>query len=141
MSDVSVKRLHIGLDFDDTLMHTREGLVDLLNQLHETSTRIEDCHDYYLSHPWKLTEDQFHAMFEAHEAHLHMQPPLDGLLETLHAWSPRADFSIITGRPEFWLPSAIAWLGKHGIVVDNVVSAKAQGGKGAVARALGIDFH
>jgi uncharacterized HAD superfamily protein len=136
----SPRRLHIGLDFDDTLMHTREGLVDLLNHLHNTNVRIEDCHDYYLSHPWKLTEDQFHAMFEAHESHLHLQPPLEGLLETLRAWAPHADFSIITGRPDFWLPSAIAWLAKHRISVDNIIAAKARGGKGAVARALAIDF-
>ena len=141
MSDPSAK-LHIGLDFDDTLMHTREGLVQLLNQLHNTTTRIEDCHDYYLSHPWNLNEDQFHAMFEAHEPHLHTQPPLEGLLETLRAWSPHATFSVITGRPEEWLPSAITWLAQHDILsINNILAAKSHGGKRTgIARSLNLAF-
>jgi uncharacterized HAD superfamily protein len=140
MSDPLATPLHIGLDFDDTLMHTREGLVALLNQLHNTTTRIEDCHDYYLSHPWKLTEDQFHAMFEAHESHLHTQPPLEGLLETLCAWSFHATFSIITGRPEEWLPSATTWLAQHNIPINNILAAKSHGGKGKIARSLNLAF-
>ncbi len=132
--------LKIGLDFDDTLMHTREALVALLNKMHNTQIRAEECTDYYLSEPWKLTDEQFAAMFNAHEDHIHTQPPLEGLLETLQGWSSRGTFHVITGRPECWLPSATNWLHRHRIRIEEVISAKSAGGKGVAAKKLGLDF-
>ena len=132
--------LRIGLDFDDTLMHTREALVALLNKIHNTAIRAEDCTDYYLSAPWNLTDEQFAAMFNQHEDHIHTQPPLEGLLETLQHWAPRATFHVITGRPECWLPSATTWLRRHRIQIEEVISAKSAGGKGPAAKRLHLDF-
>jgi uncharacterized HAD superfamily protein len=132
--------LKIGLDFDDTLMHTREALVALLNKMHNTQIRAEECTDYYLSEPWKLTDEQFAAMFNAHEDQLHTQPPLEGLLETLQEWASRGTFHVITGRPECWLPSATGWLHRHRIRIEEVISAKSAGGKGVAAKKLGLDF-
>jgi uncharacterized HAD superfamily protein len=132
--------LKIGLDFDDTLMHTREALVSLLNKIHSTSFSPDDCTDYYLSDHWSLTEEQFNTMFNAHEELIHTQPPLDGLLETLQTWAPMATFHVVTGRPDCWLPSAIKWLERHEIQIGEIVAAKAAGGKGVASKKLGIDF-
>ncbi|MGN6367104.1 MAG: 5' nucleotidase, NT5C type [Phycisphaerae bacterium] len=132
--------LKIGLDFDDTLMQTREALVALLNEMHKTNVRAEECTDYYLSEPWNLTDEQFAAMFNAHEDHIHTQPPLEGLLETLQAWSSRGSFHVVTGRPERWLPSAISWMRRHNIQIEQVISARTVGGKGAAAQKLGLNF-
>ena len=134
------RTLKIGLDFDDTLMHTREALIALLNKIHNTRITAEECTDYYLSQPWNLTDEQFATMFNAHEDHIHTQPPLDGLVDTLQSWSTHATFHVITGRPECWLPSATTWLHKHRIQIEEVISAKSAGGKGVAARKLHLDF-
>jgi len=140
MSNAAPRSLKIGLDFDDTLMHTREALVDLLNTIHNTSFRPEDCTDYYLSDHWSLTEEQFDSMFNQHEDRIHTQPPLEGLLDTLQYWAPRATFHVITGRPECWLPSATTWLHHHNIQIEEVISARTAGGKGPASKKLNLDF-
>lgn len=132
--------LRIGLDFDDTLMHTREALVDLLNNIHNTHLHPDNCTDYYLSDHWNLTEQQFTDMFNAHEDAIHTQPPLAGMLETLELWKPHATFHVITGRPECWLPSALQWLAKHDIPIAQIISAKTQGGKGNASKLQNLDF-
>jgi len=132
--------LRIGLDFDDTLMHTREALVDLLNQIHNTNLHPDNCTDYYLSDHWNLTEQQFTDMFNEHQDAIHTQPPLAGMLETLESWTPHATFHIITGRPECWLPSALEWLGKHNIPIAQIISARTAGGKGPASKLHKLDL-
>ena len=137
---MSNPRLHIGLDFDDTLMPTREALVALLNKIHSTNVRVEDCDDYYLSHPWAITEDQFHLMFNENEQDIHTQPPLEGMLETLRSWADHATFSVITGRPGNGYPPQPSGCNATESRSKQIIAAKDAGGKGAVARKLDIGF-
>ena len=134
------RRLNIGLDFDDTLMHTREAIVDLLNAAHGTSTRVTDCTEYWLSERWNLTNEAFSEFFTLHEPAIHTQPALAGMLPTLQAWSAFADFRVITGRPLAWLPSAQAWLDQQGIRIKELVSSSADGTKGIAAKRMKLDF-
>jgi uncharacterized HAD superfamily protein len=133
-------KLNIGLDFDDTLMHTREALIAILNKAHNTNLHPDQCTDYYLSDHWNLSEEQFTAMFNAHEDHIHTQPPLEDLIPTLVSWQPHANFHIITGRPECWLPSALKWLATHNIPIVQIISARTAGGKGAASKLHNLDL-
>jgi uncharacterized HAD superfamily protein len=109
------ERRAIGLDFDDTLMPTREAIVDILNSLHATNFRVEECAEFFLSQRWNLDRRQFIEFFTANQGRIHGRAPLAGVMETLREWSPKADFYVITGRPDCWRSSMIQWLGRHGI--------------------------
>ncbi len=136
---MSPRPLRIGLDFDDTLMQTRHALVRLLNARFGTAVSFADCRDYRLS-PWSLTDEQFHTFFTENESAIHTQPPLDDLLQILQSWSSQATFYVITGRPECWMPSATAWLAKHHIPCEAVISSPSVGGKGVAAQNCKLDF-
>jgi len=134
------KRLRIGLDFDDTLMPTREAMVELLNAAHGTSIDVNACTEFFFTQRWNYTRPMFTEFFTRHEATIHPRAPFEGVLETLKAWAEAADFYVITGRPECWKNSAVQWLERHGISVRDVLCTEGGPGKAAGVKAHGISL-
>ena len=133
-------RVAIGLDFDDTLMLTREAIVELLNATYGTHVRVEDCTEFSLSRRWNLDRAQFLSFFTQHEERIHRQPPMPDMKATLDSWSGKADFYVITGRPECWRQSACDWLQRHDISVRDVICADSAGEKASAVSSHGLAF-
>jgi len=123
----------IGLDFDDTLLPTRRAIVDYLNHKHGTKIVLEELTEYYFSKPWGFDDKGFYEMFTQNEVAFHDIGPLPGVLETLSLWTKTSQLFIITGRPEFSLPPAQAWLQRHGIPVQRILAAAHMADKARLA--------
>jgi len=133
-------RLHIGLDFDDTLMPTREIMVALMNREHGTTVHHNDCTEVFFSARWNHTRDDFHAFFTRNETEIHTIGPYEAMCETLAEWSRFADFHIVTGRPECWKASAAKWLTRHGIPFVDIHCVEGKNGKARAVEPLNLTF-
>jgi uncharacterized HAD superfamily protein len=131
-------RVPVALDFDDTLISLRRELLDFFNAHFGTAYRHEDMTEFRFGTVWPLSDELFTELFTANIEHFHQSPPLPGVLETLAAWAPEADFHIITGRHQGWIEPLTRWLARHRITVAAVQSCTEMGGKGKLARSLGI---
>jgi uncharacterized HAD superfamily protein len=135
-----MSRPRIGLDFDDTLMPTREWMIARLNALHGTQKDPEKLLDIFVSRFWGYSDAAFAAFFQQHSAELHTLLPYEHCVATLRDWAMHADLYIITGRSPDWCAQVPAWLTRHGIVVQDVFSADVRP-KGAIAAELGLALY
>lgn len=133
-------RPRIGLDFDDTLMPTREWIIARLNALHGTSKDPETLLDIFVSRFWGYSDAEFAAFFRQNVDELHTLAPYAHCPDTLRAWAGQADLYIITGRSADWCQPLPGWLSRHGIVVQDVLPADRRP-KGEIAAELGIMLY
>ncbi len=124
----------------DTLMPTREALIDLLNAQHGTKIDAADCREFFLQKQWNLKREQFLEFFAANQETIHARSPFDGVRETLAEWEKAADLYVITGRPEIWKGSAERWLERENIPVQGVWYTQPGKNKADWVRARGVQF-
>lgn len=134
------ERPRIALDFDDTLMPTREAIIDLLNAMHGTNVDAAECREFFLQKQWNLAREQFLDFFAANQEQIHVRPPFEGVKETLAAWGRVADLYVITGRPEAWKGSAERWLAREKIAVEGVWYTEQNRNKADWVKARGMRF-
>ncbi len=133
--------MHLGIDFDDTLLDTRRVFLTILNREFGTAHSYDALQDYYLASTWGCTSDDLDRIFCQHFDELHALDPLHGVSETLQrARAARHRLTIITARPTVHMPPVYEWLARHQIIVDNVVSAPKSGEKALRAAENGIDL-
>lgn len=128
----------IGLDFDDTLMPTRQVIVAHFNKIFGKDIGLDELTEYYFGPQWGVTGQDFARIFEENEEAFHSAKPLPGVLETINRFRDRCEFFLITGRPEPWLDSARKWLLRHDIPVKAIHSAERTADKARLAFQEGI---
>lgn len=115
--------IHIGLDFDDTLIDMRKSIVRLLNALHQKDLIYEDIKEYGVSDLYGYTFDEFIEFFSNNQAELHIEKPYRYVKEVLNNAAQEAKFTIITGRPTDWIEAALRWTEVNQLPVKEVVCA------------------
>lgn len=115
--------IHIGLDFDDTLMDTRKSIVNALNKQYDRDINFEDVTTYEISELYEQSFEEFIAFFTSNQEELHLTEPYPFLQETLSKLLNKARFTIMTGRPVEWMESANKWIKEHDINVESSLCA------------------
>jgi uncharacterized HAD superfamily protein len=133
------ERIHIGLDFDDTLLPMRERVEELLLAQRGEPAITTDT-DFRISFRWGLDNDEFFAWFGRHHAALHDIAPFPAVAETLRQWSQTATLSVITGRRPDTLGFAQDWARRHDLPITHFHSAPAEGEKARCAAAHGVQW-
>jgi uncharacterized protein len=131
--------MHIGIDFDDTLMNTRKSMVDLLNQIHKEQIEFDNVHIYEISDLYGYNFEQFHEFFTSKQFELNNIEPEGNLIEIIDRISRKAKLSLITARPTGWMSSAIEWIYKHKLPISNFnCASEYEDGKAECAEKLGV---
>ena len=130
---------HIGLDFDDTLIPTRDAILAFFNRRFGTAYKSQDFPTFRFSSVWGLTDEKFAELFHANLDYFHSMAPLPGMLETIAQWRNDSKFYIITGRPDCWVPPAATWLKRHDIPYEEIINtSESMSDKGRLAQERGI---
>jgi uncharacterized protein len=133
--------MHIGIDFDDTLLDTRRVFVRILNRIHGSNHQLEDLHDYYLMNTFGCTSEYLESVFTQHFEELHAPEPFPGVQSTIkQAQSRGHTITIITARPAIHMPPLHQWLARHSLPGDRVISASKSGEKALRAAEANIDI-
>jgi len=133
--------MHIGIDFDDTLLDTRRVFVQILNRIHGTHHQLEDLHDYYLMNTFGCTSEDLESIFTEHFDELHAMEPFTGVQATIKAAQAHGHtITIITARPLVHMPQLHRWLARHNLPGDRVISASKSGEKALRAAEAKIDI-
>ena len=132
--------MHIGLDFDDTLLDTRRVFVGILNRIHGTNHQLEALQDYYLMNTFGCTMEYLESVFTEHFEELHAMDPFPGVQTTIQQALARGHvITVITARPEIHMPPLRQWLARHHLPGDRVISASQSGEKARRAAEAKID--
>lgn len=115
--------IHIGIDFDDTLMDTRRSIVQLLNHKHNKSLKFEEIAEYGVSSLYNYSFKEFQAFFTNHLHELHTIKPEPFVKETLIALGGTHKCSVITGRPTEWMESASDWITSNDLSIQHIFCA------------------
>lgn len=132
------RHVNIGLDFDDTLMQTRQALLAYLNAQYGTQRTLDELTMCRFTALWGLDDRQFDDLFDRRQEEFHQAPPFPAALECLRSWAVDSRFFIITCRPPAWVPCAAAWLARHGIPAAEITSAEDAAAKARHAAEKGI---
>jgi uncharacterized HAD superfamily protein len=133
--------MHIGIDFDDTLLDTRRVLVGILNRLHGTNHQLESLQDYYLMGTYGCTSEYMESVFTQHFDELHAPAPFPDVQTTIQQLQARGHaITIITARPAIHMPPLHEWLARHHLPGDRVISASKSGEKALRAAESNIDI-
>ena len=133
--------MHIGIDFDDTLLDTRRVFVRILNEIHGTNHQLEDLHDYYLMGTFGCTAEYLESVFTRHFEELHASEPFPGVQTAIkQAQTCGHVITIITARPAIHMPPLYQWLARHDLPSDRVISASKSGEKALRAAEAKIDI-
>jgi len=133
--------IHLGIDFDDTLIDTRRVFIDVLNRHFGTAHTYDSARDYYLAETCGTTSAELERIFTENFEPLHAMAPFPGVTATLHrARQHGHQLTIITARPAVHMPPLYDWLARHNIQVDHVISAPKSGEKALRAHESGIDL-
>jgi uncharacterized HAD superfamily protein len=109
-----MKRLTIGIDFDDVLFEFNNGFLQYFNKLHGTGFVREQVTDYQLHLLLGGTKEDIHDLideFYSSENHAFVSPVL-GAVEALHALKDH-NLVLISARPEHTRTATEKWLSEH----------------------------
>ncbi|WP_018663193.1 5' nucleotidase, NT5C type [Heyndrickxia acidiproducens] len=115
--------IHIGLDFDDTLVDMRQSIVKILNRKHKRNLVYEDIEEYAVSNLYGYSFEEYVDFFTRNQTELHQEKPYPFLLTVLRELSKKAKLTIITGRPKAWMESAENWALANKLPIENIVCA------------------
>jgi uncharacterized protein len=115
--------IHIGLDFDDTLMDTRKSIVNVLNKHHNLNIMYDEVTIYGVSELYGYSFEEFREFLASNQDELHLMEPYPFLQETISRFGNKARFTIMTGRPSEWMESAIKWVEANNIMVESTLCA------------------
>lgn len=96
-----MKKLRIGIDFDDVLFSSREAVHSFHNKNYGTNVCKEQMISYDLTEIWKCTREEMHARirdFFISNEHNQMEP-IPGAIDAIHKLSVHHELFIITARP------------------------------------------
>lgn len=133
-------RLHIALDFDDTLLPMRERVAELLSADFGMPAGPFRDDSFRISQRWGLSKEQFLLWFAGHQRELHEIEPFPGVRETLRAWSGFAALRVITGRRADVIEHAARWVRRHDLPISEIHSAPSAREKAACALANGVSW-
>lgn len=116
--------IHIGIDFDDTLVPTRDALYDYFNKKHGTALDPNASSVFRCSQLWGYTGHGFRLVFTAEQDFFHnVMRPYPGVAEVLARWVQRATLHVVTARPPEWIPSAESFCRRHELPIASVCCA------------------
>ena len=133
--------IHLGIDFDDTLLDTRRVFLAILNRAFGTQHTYASAQQYYLDSTFGCTSADLERIFSENFDELHNLDPLPGAADMLlraHAQGHR--LTLITARPPIHMPPLHEWVARHHLPMDTIISAPKSGEKALRAAELGIDL-
>lgn len=133
--------IHIGLDFDDTLMDTRKSIVNVYNKQLNRSIMFDEVIIYEVSELYGKSFKEFQEFFVSNQDELHLIEPYPSLQETISRFVNEVKFSIITGRPVEWMESVKKWIKEHNIMIESSICASQfPNGKVECAKSNGVSL-
>ncbi|MCZ8516790.1 HAD hydrolase-like protein [Paenibacillus filicis] len=133
--------IHIGLDFDDTLMDTRKSIVSVLNKQLKRNIMFDEVMIYEISELYGQSFEDFQEFFTINQDELHHMEPYPFLQETLSRFVDKIKFTIMTGRPIEWMESAKKWIKENDIMVESSLCASQfENGKLECAKLNGVSL-
>jgi uncharacterized protein len=122
--------MHIGLDFDDTLLDTRRAFLAVLNRVFATDHQCDLVGEFSFRKLFDCTQERVFDLFIESFDEIHGVDPFPGVQVTLKELTAQGHrLTIITARPAIHMPPLPGWLKRHGIHVDHVISAPSAGDK------------
>jgi uncharacterized HAD superfamily protein len=115
--------MHIGLDFDDTLVDMRKSIVETLNILHKKDFIYDRIKEYGVSSLYGYSFEDFNNFFTNYQEQLHAVEPYPFLKNTIKVLNNKYKLSIMTGRPSYWMDSAHKWVKEHELPIDEILCA------------------
>ena len=115
--------IHIGLDFDDTLMDTRKSIVRVLNKQLNRNIIFDEVTIYEISELYGQSLEEFKEFFISNQDELHQIEPYPSMQETISRLTDKVKFTIMTGRPVEWMESLKKWVKENNITVESSLCA------------------
>ncbi|WP_165921082.1 NIF family HAD-type phosphatase [Paenibacillus albiflavus] len=110
-----------------------------MNQIHGQEFIFDDVSIYGVSELYGYDFEQFYAFFTSNQYELNNIAPEGNLTEILDQLSSKYKMSLITGRPNEWMNSAVDWITKNNLAISNHFCASEYAdGKAGCAKKLGI---
>ncbi|CAH1232349.1 Nucleotidase [Paenibacillus allorhizoplanae] len=132
--------IHIGLDFDDTLMDTRKSIVNVYNKQLNRSIMFNEVTIYEISELYGQSFKDFQEFFVSNQDELHLIEPYPFLQETLSRFANEVKFTIMTGRPVEWMESVNKWIKENDIVIESLCASQFPNGKIECAKLNGVSL-
>ncbi|UJF32225.1 5' nucleotidase, NT5C type [Paenibacillus hexagrammi] len=115
--------IHIGLDFDDTLIDTRKSIVRVLNKQLNRNIMFDEVTIYEISELYGQTFEEFKGFFISNQDELHKIEPYPFIKETISRLADKVKFTIMTGRPVEWMDSLKKWVKENNLKVESSLCA------------------
>lgn len=108
--------MKIGIDIDDTLLHSFEDFLDFYNEYHNTNFKKEDNTSDKKFHEFLgITKEElikFYRIYDQQERS-HYLEPIEGAKEVLEKLVSKHEFILITARPNFLAEKTHKIVEKH----------------------------
>ncbi|MFB9326362.1 hypothetical protein ACFFSY_10595 [Paenibacillus aurantiacus] len=115
------KKLHIGIDLDNTVLDATSSYLHFYNKASGLSYSSKDVTDFYFYrlYGWNNTERE--KVYHQYGRDIHWNSsPFPHAIEVLQELSLSHQISIITARPLLFRDVTIDWLKHHGVRYDNI---------------------